>query len=78
MDVGINVNVFVGDEFLMTNRIPFPNTTPKVKGEKRYRLAPGECSYCDEHKNDGMMPPHDASSACESGSHPHCTCDACY
>lgn len=64
----------------MSNRIPEPNerAVPKVKGEKRYRLPPGECSYCDAHANDTMMPPHDASSACESGGHPHCTCDFCY
>lgn len=43
-----------------------------------YRRPPGECSYCDEHRNDSMMPSHTASSRCESGKRPHCTCDTCY
>ena len=36
------------------------------------------CAYCEAHKNDSMMPPHKASDYCESGKHPHCTCDICY
>ena len=36
------------------------------------------CAYCETHKNDHMMPPHKASDHCESGKHPHCTCDICY
>ena len=45
---------------------------------RRTRLPPGECSYCDRDRNDTMMPPHDASRFCESGKHDHCTCDTCY
>jgi hypothetical protein len=41
---------------------------------RRGRLA--GCSFCDEHP--GLMPPHDASSRCESGKHSHCTCDVCF
>jgi len=36
------------------------------------------CAYCDAHRDDKMMPYHDASDRCESGKHDHCTCDACY
>lgn len=43
-----------------------------------YRLPPGECAYCDAHRNDSMMPPHTPSERCESGKHPHCTCDTCF
>ena len=43
-----------------------------------YRRPLGECKYCDEHRNDSMMPSHTASERCESGKHPHCTCDVCY
>jgi hypothetical protein len=42
------------------------------------RLGPGLCAYCDAHRSDTMMPPHDASRFCESGRHAHCTCDTCY
>lgn len=43
-----------------------------------YRRPPGECSYCDAHRNDSMMPSHTASARCESGKRAHCTCDTCY
>jgi hypothetical protein len=43
-----------------------------------YRRPPGECSYCDSHRTDSMMPPHTASSQCESGKREHCTCDVCF
>ena len=45
---------------------------------KRYRRPRGECPYCDEHGDSMMMPSHTPSSRCESGKHPHCTCDACF
>jgi hypothetical protein len=46
---------------------------------KRWILLPGgECKFCDEHRGDEMMPPHDASSRCESGKRNHCTCDTCF
>lgn len=44
---------------------------------RRCLLPVGECAYCDANR-DEMMPPHDASSRCESGKHPHCTCDTCF
>ena len=37
-----------------------------------------DCAYCVAHRDDSMMPPHQASSACESGKYDHCTCDTCY
>jgi hypothetical protein len=46
--------------------------------KKPYRMPPGVCAYCDEHRDDGMMPPHTPSSRCESGKRPHCTCDVCF
>lgn len=36
------------------------------------------CNYCEEHKNDYMFPPHDASPTCKSGNRDHCTCDTCF
>lgn len=36
------------------------------------------CQYCISHKEDNMMPPHDASLRCLSGSKNHCTCDICF
>lgn len=43
-----------------------------------YRRPKGECAYCDASREDSMMPSHTASANCESGNHPHCTCDVCY
>ena len=40
-------------------------------------LVPG-CSTCDRHVSGAMMPSHFASARCESGGHPHCTCDSCF
>lgn len=37
-----------------------------------------ECPFCAQHGADPMMPYHDASDRCESGKHPHCTCDTCF
>lgn len=45
---------------------------------RRHWLPVGECKYCDDARNDSMMPYHDASKRCESGKHSHCTCDNCY
>lgn len=50
----------------------------KTGASGRYRLPPGQCRYCDEHRNDSMMPSHTASGHCESGKRPHCTCDVCF
>ncbi len=44
----------------------------------KYRLEPGQCSYCDRHKPGEMMPSHTASAGCQSGKRAHCTCDACF
>ena len=45
--------------------------------QRRHKLPPGECSYCDGEKGD-FHPPHDASRGCESGGHNHCSCDNCF
>lgn len=43
---------------------------------RRHRLEPGQCVSCDRDREEG--PSHDPSQACESGKHPHCTCDVCF
>lgn len=52
--------------------------------ERTGRLAPA-CKGCVEHytalRETGrwaFSPPHRASAGCESGRHPHCTCDRCF
>jgi hypothetical protein len=43
-----------------------------------------ECEYCQknimayEAPASVMAPRHNASPRCESGGHPHCTCDTCF
>jgi hypothetical protein len=57
------------------------STTPESDvAPRRIRamLIKGMCAYCDEHRDDQMMPPHDASPRCESGKRNHCTCDVCF
>ncbi len=52
--------------------------------EQAGALAPkGECKTCDdlreyEDPSAVMHPRHYAWSDCESGGHPHCTCDRCW
>jgi hypothetical protein len=53
-------------------------TLPQGLAQLRHRRPKGLCTYCDAHGDESMMPSHDASSACESGKRPHCTCDACF
>src|SRR5689334_12274676 len=47
---------------------------------RRHKLAPGQCAYCDRERDAGVNfhPSHDASDRCESGKHPHCSCDTCF
>ena len=50
---------------------------------RRNLLAEGECKICDDRRpTDPALippgPPHDPSPRCESGGHPHCTCDTCF
>jgi hypothetical protein len=49
-------------------------------GNRRHKLPPGECPYCDREREQGVSfhPSHDASESCKSGKHPHCTCDSCF
>lgn len=61
-------------------------TTTKEERIKRLEdlglLAPN-CEACKPvyESEDGlspMMPAHKASDKCQSGKHPHCTCDVCF
>ena len=47
---------------------------------RRTKVPEGECAYCDGERTAGRIfhPPHDASANCESGKHPHCSCDTCF
>jgi hypothetical protein len=49
-----------------------------AEAQHAYRRPEGECKFCDEFRNDSMMPSHTPSKNCESGKHPHCTCSACF
>ena len=75
----------------MSDRPAWDNQFAETEGERNARLAaarkaaqtrrlrpPGECPFCDRHRDDTMMPSHTASDRCESGKHPHCTCDVCF
>lgn len=51
---------------------------PATERPVRRSRAPG-CATCDRDPGRRqMMPPHDASERCESGKHPHCSCDTCF
>ena len=45
--------------------------------KRRHVDTSGDCRTCNEYLG-GMMPPHDASSRCESGWRSHCSCDTCF
>jgi len=54
------------------------NNTPWNKRQTRRSRVEG-CSICaTDPERKQMMPPHDASTRCESGSHTHCSCDTCF
>ena len=55
-----------------------PDEALRKAAQERYRRPIGECTYCDANRNDTMMPSHTSSASCESGKHPHCTCDVCF
>lgn len=45
----------------------------------RRRIATEEgCATCAELARGSYGPSHDPSPRCESGKHPHCTCDVCF
>ena len=50
------------------------------KTSRRHKAEAGQCYYCDCERKAGNdhHPSHDASSDCESGKHPHCSCDICF
>jgi hypothetical protein len=52
---------------------------PRILTDARRKYVEG-CTYCESIREDthGWGPYHDASHRCESGKHPHCTCDTCF
>jgi len=48
--------------------------------EAEGRLDPkcDSCRWAYEGKESPFQPSHKANSACESGKHPHCSCDTCF
>jgi hypothetical protein len=61
----------------VTERPDFePDPVPNLV--RRVSRKPG-CPTCDtDPDGKAMMPPHEASSKCESGKHTHCSCDTCF
>lgn len=51
-----------------------------MKTRRRQKAPEGQCKSCDEERARGnkFHPSHDPSPNCESGKHPHCTCDVCF
>lgn len=49
-------------------------------GGRPMLARPGACAFCDERRgwHERAFPPHFPSRLCESGRHPHCTCDYCF
>ena len=45
--------------------------------EEQCQRDPG-CAICAGLAPGALAPPHDASPRCESGKHPHCSCDICF
>lgn len=37
-----------------------------------------DCAACVRNGKGAFAPSHDASTRCQSGGRPHCTCDACF
>lgn len=51
-----------------------------VKIAKTIENERASCSECKRIHDSGesLAPTHRASSRCQSGGHPHCTCDTCF
>lgn len=47
---------------------------------KRIERERETCSFCKKIHDSGesLAPEHRASPRCQSGGHPHCTCDTCF
>ena len=52
-------------------------TPPGAQPVARRQRDPG-CATCQSVGHTSLAPPHDASPRCESGKHPHCSCDICF
>ena len=52
---------------------------PRVEGKivESWQRDPG-CAICAGLAPGALAPPHDANPRCESGKHPHCSCDICF
>jgi hypothetical protein len=74
---GRNIEKLVTDAFDRELLKEQTRLTPERNEPALPRIV-ADCAYCKDHADDPMMPPHKASSACQSGNRPHCTCDACY
>jgi hypothetical protein len=55
-----------------------PGGVAETPTPRRSILPEGECAYCDRTRSHSIAPSHDASPNCQSGKHPHCTCDTCF
>ena len=55
-------------------------TDEQLGGKRRHKAPLGECRYCDRERTAATdyHPSHDASDACQSGKHSHCSCDTCF
>lgn len=64
----------------MKDLIEEANALLKVQAQSKRQRPLGECAECDRYRAEGisMFPSHTPSSFCESGKHPHCTCDMCF
>lgn len=62
----------------------WPPLAPHLAEKRARMISLGSidptCSECAElmRNPDAFCPDHKASNGCESGSRPHCTCDACF
>lgn len=63
------------DIFKELNRI-FDEAVPRPVRVRA--MSEGHCAYCDQNRDEAMMPAHHASLRCESGGRDHCTCDVCF
>lgn len=59
--------------------VPYATEFVEVRGSRIRVVEAGACRGCDAQRaGDVHSPRHNASPRCESGSYPHCTCDACW
>jgi hypothetical protein len=61
-------------------RVTYEDPLPGGRAYKSVEVYVDGCAYCDGEKANGstFFPSHFARDTCESGKHPHCTCDGCF